>query len=99
MYCEYESNEQFQMTAKIWHQLMFFMYVWYSIFTLKKSSSKTRIHRKKITSFLPNSGLFCVSRECRSDRNIIPSDGNLATTSKAMKIFLCNSSRLEFYCI
>lgn len=64
------------MTAIAWHQLMFIMYVWYSIFILRKNSSKTlqpKYTEKEITRSLPHIGLFCVSRECRSsERNVVP---------------------------
>jgi len=60
IYCNYESNRQFQMSAIAWHQLMFLMYFWYSIFILKKSSSQSLQPKdtEKITSSLAHTQIY-----------------------------------------
>lgn len=48
------------MSAIAWRQLMFLMYLWYSIFILKKSSSKTLQpkYTEKNTSSLPHTQMY-----------------------------------------
>lgn len=93
------------MTAIAWHQLMFFMHVWHRIFILKNSYSKTLQpkYTEKQNHQLSSPQWKSVSVSIESVDLLIEtvhlSDGDLATTPRAMNIFLGNSRTLKFYCI